>query len=312
MESKWLEDFISLAETHSFSRSAEQRHVTQSAFSRRIKSLEAWIGTDLIDRTSFPTSLTREGHLFYEQAIAMLGQINDVRALLRENRSSTQSSIDFAVHHTLALTYTPKWLSGLKTAIGPFSARLMAFNVHDAVMVLSEGGCDLLLTFYHPLQPLQLDASRYDMMIVGSEKLCAYSRCNQAGTAEFALPGSVDMPLPYLSYASTAYLGRIVDLIVADAITPLHLEKCYETGTAEALKMMVLEGHGLAFLPESAVTQELAQQQLIRADSARLRWETNMEIRLYREKPSSQKPGKRIVAQLWDYLESHQISTPPS
>ncbi|NMM39252.1 MAG: LysR family transcriptional regulator [Glaciimonas sp.] len=306
MESKWLEDFISLAQTHSFSRSAEQRHVTQSAFSRRIKSLEAWIGIDLIDRTSFPTSLTREGHLFYEQAIAMLGQINDVRALLRENRASTESSIDFAVHHTLALTYIPKWLIDLKSGIGPFGARLAAFNVHDAVLVLSEGGCDLLLTFYHPLQPLQLDASRYDMMIVGCEKLCAFSRCDQAGRPEFALPGSVSAPLPYLSYASAAYFGRIVDLIQADALVPLHLEKCYETGTAEALKMMALEGHGLAFLPESAVAQELAQQRLVRADSPQLRWEADMEIRLYREKPSSQKPGKRLVAQLWDYLYSHQ------
>ncbi|MEO8407934.1 MAG: LysR substrate-binding domain-containing protein, partial [Oxalobacteraceae bacterium] len=194
----------------------------------------------------------------------------------------------------------------LKSGIGPFGARLMAFNVHDAVMVLTEGGCDLLLTFYHPLQPLQLDASRYDMMIVGSEKLCAYSRCDQTGRAEFALPGSADAPLPYLSYASTAYLGRIVDLILADAIMPPHLEKRYETGTAEALKMMALEGHGLAFLPESAVAQELAQRQLMRADSSQLRWETSMEIRLYREKPSSQKPGKRIVAQLWDYLQSHR------
>ena len=306
MESKWLEDFISLAETHSFSRSAEQRHVTQSAFSRRIKSLEAWIGTDLIDRTSFPTSLTREGHLFHEQAIAMLGQINDVRSLLRENRTSTQSSIDIAVHHTLALTYIPQWLTGLKSGIGQFNARLMASNVHDAVMVLSEGGCDLLLTFYHPLQPLQLDPSRYDMMIVGCEKMCAYSRCDQAGRPEFALPGSSNAPLPYLSYASTAYLGRIVELIQTDAITALHLEKCCETGTAEALKMMALEGHGLAFLPESAVVQELAQRQLVRADSPQLRWETNMEIRLYREKPTSQKPGKRLVAQLWDYLQSHQ------
>ncbi|MGV8892396.1 MAG: LysR family transcriptional regulator [Burkholderiaceae bacterium] len=304
MDSKWLEDFISLAQTHSFSRSAEQRHVTQSAFSRRIKSLETWMGTDLIDRTSFPTSLTREGHLFYEHAIAMLDQINDVRAMLRENRSSAQSSIDFAVHHTLALTYTPKLLTDLKSGIGPFSARLTAFNVHDAVLVLSEGGCDLLLTFYHPLQPLQLDTSRFDMMVVGCEKLCAYSRCDQAGRAEFALPGSASVPLPYLSYASAAYFGRIVDLIQADAVMPLHLEKCYETGTAEALKMMALEGHGIAFLPESAVAQELAQQQLVRADSAQLRWETNMEIRLYREKPSTQKPGKRLVAQLWDYLQS--------
>jgi DNA-binding transcriptional LysR family regulator len=39
MESKWLEDFISLAETHSFNRSAQQRDVPQSDFSRRIKSL---------------------------------------------------------------------------------------------------------------------------------------------------------------------------------------------------------------------------------------------------------------------------------
>jgi hypothetical protein len=40
METKWLEDFVSLAETRSFSRSAQLRHVTQLAFSRRIQSLE--------------------------------------------------------------------------------------------------------------------------------------------------------------------------------------------------------------------------------------------------------------------------------
>jgi DNA-binding transcriptional LysR family regulator len=28
--------------------------VTQPAFSRRIQSLENWLGTDLIDRTSYP------------------------------------------------------------------------------------------------------------------------------------------------------------------------------------------------------------------------------------------------------------------
>ncbi|WP_163468518.1 LysR family transcriptional regulator, partial [Klebsiella michiganensis] len=42
VETKWLEDFVSLAETRSFSRSAQLRHVTQPAFSRRIQALEAW------------------------------------------------------------------------------------------------------------------------------------------------------------------------------------------------------------------------------------------------------------------------------
>ena len=40
MELKWLEDFVSLANTSSFSKSAKQRNVTQPAFSRRIRALE--------------------------------------------------------------------------------------------------------------------------------------------------------------------------------------------------------------------------------------------------------------------------------
>ena len=75
METKWLEDFVSLAETRSFSRSAQLRHVTQPAFSRRIQSLENWLGTDLVDRTSYPTRLTPAGTVFYEQALEMLAQI---------------------------------------------------------------------------------------------------------------------------------------------------------------------------------------------------------------------------------------------
>src|SRR5450830_1338457 len=258
METKWLEDFVSLAETKSFSRSAELRHVTQPAFSRRIQSLEAWLGSDLIDRTSYPTRLTHAGEVFYEQAIAMLGQINNARALLRGKRTTTQTTIDFAVPHTLSLTYVPRWITGLESAFGEINSRLLALNVHDAVMTLVEGGCDLLLCYHHPRQPLLLDASQYDMISMGNEALRAYTRCDKHGDPEFVLPGNSDQPLP--------------------------------------------------FLPESAVTRELKQKQLARADDGSGAWEVNMEIRLYRERPSLQRPGKMIVSRLWDYLSQLQAT----
>ena len=47
MELIWLEDFLMLADTLNFSRAAELRHVTQPAFSRRIRALEGWVGADL-------------------------------------------------------------------------------------------------------------------------------------------------------------------------------------------------------------------------------------------------------------------------
>jgi len=306
MESKWLEDFISLAETRSFSRSAELRHVTQPAFSRRIQSLEAWLGADLIDRTSYPTRLTAAGEVFYEQAVEMLGQINNTRALLRGKRPAAQSTVDFAVPHTLSLTYIPKWFSALEAGFGPINTRLIALNVHDAVMTIVDGGCDLLLCYHHPRQPVQLDSSRYDMLTMGHESVRAYSRCNRSGQPDYVFPGSSKAPLPFLSYTPNAYLGRMVELILTDAKSPLHLEKHYETDMSESLKMMALEGHGVAFLPESSVLREVRNKQLARADGANGGWEVEMEIRLYRERPTPQRSGKVLVARLWDYLLEQQ------
>jgi DNA-binding transcriptional LysR family regulator len=310
METKWLEDFVSLAETNSFSRSAELRHVTQPAFSRRIQSLEAWLGTDLIDRTSYPTRLTNAGEIFFEQAIAMLGQINNARALLRGKRTSIQTTVDFAVPHTLSLTFVPKWLTELQQNFGDINSRLLALNVHDAVMSLVEGGCDLMLCYHHPQQPLLLDPAQYEMISMGTEALRAYARCDKLATPDFVLPGTIEQPLPFLAYANNAYLGRMVDLILNQTKQALHLDKCYETDMAEGLKMMALEGRGIAFLPESAVVRELKQKQLARADGGVDTWEVSMEIRLYRARPSEQKPGKPVAAKLWDYLaqKSHLVN----
>jgi hypothetical protein len=54
MDVRWLEDFLLLAASRSFARAAAARHVSQAAFGRRIKAIEAWVGVPLIDRSEFP------------------------------------------------------------------------------------------------------------------------------------------------------------------------------------------------------------------------------------------------------------------
>ena len=68
MQLKWLEDFIVLAQERSFTRAAELRHVTHPAFGRRIRALEAWAGTPLVERGGGPVTLTPAGHSFLETA----------------------------------------------------------------------------------------------------------------------------------------------------------------------------------------------------------------------------------------------------
>jgi DNA-binding transcriptional LysR family regulator len=303
MATKWLEDFVSLAETRSFSRSAQLRHVTQPAFSRRIQALEAWAGTDLVDRSSYPTRLTPAGETLYAQSLEMLQALHSTRAMLRGHASAGHDMIEFAVPHTLAFTFFPAWVSSLRGKFGPIKSRLIALNVHDAVMRLVEGNCDVLIAYHHPAQPLQLDPDRYEMVTLGTESLAPYCRPGEDGEPLFRLPGRATQPLPYLGYAPGAYLGQVTDLLLKQAGIAIHLDRVYETDMAEGLKVMALEGHGVAFLPHSAVRKELRARKLVPAAPPELPGlEMVMDVRAYRERPSGKQPAKGTAQDLWAFL----------
>jgi DNA-binding transcriptional LysR family regulator len=301
VETKWLEDFVSLAETRSFSRSAQLRHVTQPAFSRRIQSLEAWAGLDLVDRSSYPTRLTSAGETLLAQALEILGSLQATRNMMRSHKAAGHDMIEFAVPHSLAFTFFPHWVLDLRKRFAAMKIRLIALNVHDAVMHLTEGSCDLLMAYHHPSQPLQLNPDRYEMLSLGHETLVAYAKGDAAGRPMFSLPAPPGGSVPYLSYAEGAYLGRLVEVITQLAPEPLRLDPIYETDMAEVLKAMALEGHGLAFLPASSVKKELKSKRLVRAAPAGVH-ELTMDIRIYRERPEMARHSKPGALALWEFL----------
>ncbi|MFZ5550078.1 MAG: LysR substrate-binding domain-containing protein [Pseudomonadota bacterium] len=304
MDTKWLEDFISLAETRSFSRSAQLRHVTQPAFSRRIQALEAWAGLDLVDRSSYPTRLTPAGETFHAQALEILGNLQATRNMMRGHQVAGQDMVEFAVPHTLAFTFFPHWLMDLRKRLPTLKSRLIALNVHDAVMRMTEGNCDLLIAYHHPTQPLQLSPDRYEMLSLGTETLAPYAKAGPDGQPLFKLPGRAGQPVPFLSYASGAYMARLVEQIIKHAPNPPHLDPVYETDMAEGLKAMALEGHGLAFLPASSVRKELKARRLVAAGASD--YELTMEVRIYRERPEVARHAKAGAQELWGFLQTRK------
>ena len=302
VETKWLEDFVSLAETRSFSRSAQLRHVTQPAFSRRIQALEAWAGVDLVDRSNYPTRLTSAGETLHAQALEILVALQSARNLMRSHRASGQDVIEFAIPHTLAFTFFPHWLMALRGRFGSVKTRLIALNVHDAVLRLTEGGCDLLIAYHHASQPLQLSPDRYEMLSLDHETLAAFAKADARGQPIFRLAAG-GPPVPLLAYASGAYMGHMVEQIIRQMPVPPALETTYETDMAEGLKAMALEGQGLAFLPHSSVRRELRARRLVAAAPAG-QWSLTMEMRIYRERPQGARHAKPAVQALWAFLEN--------
>jgi DNA-binding transcriptional LysR family regulator len=97
----------------------------------------------------------------------------------------------------------------------------------------------------------------------------------------------------------------VVDLILKQSSTAIHLDRVYETDMAEGLKAMALEGHGIAFLPFSAVKKELRAKKLVSAgDKLSTALDMAMDIRVYRERPAMNTAAKSPAQALWTYLES--------
>lgn len=303
METKWLEDFVSLSETRSFSQSARLRHVTQPAFSRRIQALEAWAGVNLVDRSAYPMGLTDAGRTFLALGIEMLRTLQTSKAMLRGYASNSQGVVDFVAPHTLALTFFPGWIAELQSTFGEVKSRLTAMNVHDAALRLLAGGCDFLVAYHHPSQPLQLDPNRFDMVVLGQEVLAPFSKVNTDGKPLFTLPATPRKAAPYLAYAPGAYLGHVTEFLLKGIQTPIHLRRVYETDMAESLKTMALEGHGIAFLPMGSVRRELGENRLIEVRLPKgPSLSVAMEVRVYREKQQTLDLINETAASLWQHL----------
>jgi LysR family transcriptional regulator, hypochlorite-specific transcription factor HypT len=285
MELKWIEDFISLTETRSFSRSAEARFVTQSAFSRRIRSLEVWLGTVLLDRSTYPITLTADGRQFLETAEEVLRLLTLSRADFR-NRSERSSLpvVTIAALHSLCLSVLPRWLNGIRDAVGPMASRVLPDNFNICVQALVEGGYDLLLTYHHPGIPMPLDPERYPYRIVGRDSLVAVA-------APHGLAPDSAGRRPLLQYSRGSFLGLLASIAQskegAPVTYPIHTN---ENSMAEALRSMALAGHGVAWLPVSLVAAEIASGALQVVSSEML-----MEIRLYR----SAERARPFLDQVW-------------
>jgi len=295
LEIKWLEDFVSLANTRSFSKSAVERHVTQSAFSRRIQQLEQWLGVPLVDRSTYPTTLTAEGRRFRETAEEVLRLIYVERSQLRSGRAQGQGAITISTLHTLSISFFPGWLKRVEEGFGPINARLITDNFHDSIRVFAEGDCDFLLTYEHPRIPVLLDPERFPSLDLGGDRMIPVSAPLDDGRPRHQLPGAKDRPVPFLAYAPETFLGKLVSVMVAEQGDGLNLAHIYENPMAEALKVMAMTGRGVAWLPESAVKTELAAGTLTVVGAAAT---IDMRIKIYR----SMEKVRPTVERLWKYL----------
>ena len=292
MDLNWLRDFISLGRTLSFTRAAEERNITQSAFSRRIKSLESWAGVALIDRASFPVKLTPEGEQFLPVAKEAVVHLLGARQAIRDQDIGEHPFLRFAVLHTISVNFLSTKIEELEHSIANLRTRVISDSLSTCCQLLTDGACDFLLCYRHPGSALVLDESQFSRKDIAIDKLLPVAQTKKATLEKWKLPGSEQSHLPYLAYDRASFLGSVVEHITGNRSA--HFDIRYVDSLVEAIKRRTLAGGGIAWLPHSSVKVELASGELIRVGDKS--WEATMDLSLF----CSPDRLDSIGVQLWD------------
>lgn len=310
MELKWLEDFVMLASTASFSRAAEARHVTQSAFSRRIKQLESWLGVVLVNRASLPAELTPEGRSFLPVAQDMIRTFYATRSALSPSRDQQGHQLTLAALQTLAMTYLPGWLAHLRRGLPELQTEIVPDRggIEANLDALIDEEVDLFLTYAHPYVPLLLDPEQFDWLVLGIERVLPVvapvlhpaaggarggALLRQATEARGDSDGD-RAAVPYLDYSSASFFGTALQRVFFD--NPRFERRILHRNPISAsLRELALQGWGLCWQPESLVRDDLASGRLLHAGDGDPRWELRVEIRLYRLR----RAGRPLIDRIW-------------
>ena len=144
-----IQAFVVIAELGGFGKAAEHLHITQTALTRRVQKLEAYLGLRLLDRTTRYVELTAVGREFLPQAKTIVSDVTLAVGHLKDMSRSAKGNFTIACIPTMASHALPIVIQRYAEAYPGNRIRIIdttAFEVKDAVLQgKAELGISILL-----------------------------------------------------------------------------------------------------------------------------------------------------------------------
>ncbi len=299
LDTNWLTDFLVLSKRGNFSQAADERNITQSAFSRRIKALETWLGTELFDRSSYPVTLTAEGETFLGTAQNVLRELDLNRVEFQRRSAASTPDIRLAASTSLALSFVPDWLGQIRQACGVFSVSIDTYDFFEMIELLDERKMDLVVLYYKPEASTFFEHQAFDAIKLGEEAMHLCTALDAEGRPAYDVDNPPRGGLEYIGYGQTGYFAKVEDLIFADMTPQDPTFVCTsQSGTCEFMKRLAIMEQKMLWLPACSAHEAVKSGQLALAGDGR--YDTSIEVWVYkkREAPSP------LVQKIWAHLKS--------
>lgn len=262
MDAPDLSAFVRVAETRSFSAAAAQLHLTQSAISRRIATLERELDSRLFDRIGRSVSLTAAGNALLPRARRILQDMEDSRTLVRNLQGTVSGALVLGTSHHIGLHRLPPLLRRFSESHPDVSLELHFLDSETAYERLLQGELELAVVTLAPaaVTPLISAPVWNDPLVFVAAADHPLAQLQSLRLSDLARERAV---LP----GAGTYTGRIVTHLFERH--GLQLNASMSTNYLETIRMMASIGLGWSVLPEQMLNRANANLvQLQPADAA--------------------------------------------
>ncbi len=248
MELHQLRYFCAVAETGSFSRAAEQSHVSQPSLSQQIMKLEDELGARLFDRLGRSVRLTETGQTFLPRARAVLRELEAARGDVAEQKDSVAGSVTIGVIPTVAPYFLPQRLTRFSRKYPQVQLTVVEEITPALLELLRASKVDLAVL------ALPIRGHEFESFPLLTEPLFAALPRGHKFAKRRALSLKDLRSQPFLLLRD-GHCFRDTAVAACDRVR-LHPQIIFESGQFSSLLSMVGAGMGVSIVPEMAIEKK--------------------------------------------------------
>ncbi len=254
LDSRQLRALVSLAQTGSFTETARQLHLSQSAISHSIKALEEEVRCRLLDRVGKSVRLTLAGEQLLGHAKKILSEMEAARERLEELGKWGHGRLRIGASSTACQYILPAVLREFKDSFPQCLIQIEPGDTPDSVECLHQNRIDIALA----LEPRREPQLEFRPLFQDELQflVCALHPWAQAGRVE----RSEITRQRFILYTRSSYMSDMIEeYFRRDHIV---LPTSIELGSMEAIKELVKLGLGVSILAPWVAGKELTEGSL--------------------------------------------------
>jgi DNA-binding transcriptional LysR family regulator len=255
LDSRQLRAFSILARTGSFTATAKQLNLSQSAISHAMKALEQEIGCRLLDRLGKTVVLTQAGEQLLGHALKILAEMESARSQLDRLGKWGSSRLRIGASTTACQHVLPGVLREFKESFPQCAISIEPGDTPEMIDALREHRIDLAVN----LEPRREEWLEFRPLF--TDELQFIVSPLHPWAAEGRVPRE-DIPRQnYILYGKTSYTFRMIEDYFKQEQIVLH--SLLDLGNMEAIKELVKLGLGVSILAPWTARKEIKDRSLV-------------------------------------------------